>query len=123
MFGISAFIAGLMGGIFTSFYNVASPLTLGLDIFLMVLIMLMLGGVGRFPGAVIGAFVITFISESMRGLGLMRFVILGAIVVAVMIALPQGLMGIPDLVRPFIRRIFGRRLAGKEASESEESSS
>ena len=120
MFGISAFIAGLMGAIFTVFYSAVSPVILGLDIFLMVLIMLMLGGVGRFPGAIIGAFVITFTSESMRGLGLMRYVILGAIVVAVMIALPQGLMGIPDVVRPLIQRAFGRRHAEKEAPESEE---
>lgn len=114
MFGISAFIAGLMGAVYTSFYGTISPFILEVSTFLMVLIMLMLGGLGRFPGAVIGAFVITGLSEALRPLVLLRFVILGAIVVAVMIFMPQGLMGIPERFRPFIRRTFGRRHVEKE---------
>ena len=117
VFGISAFIAGLMGAVYTSFYGTISPFMLEVSTFLMVLIMLMLGGLGRFPGAVIGAFVITGLSEALRPLLLLRFVILGAIVVGVMIAMPQGLMGIPERVRPFIRRTFGRRHVEKEASK------
>jgi len=117
VFGISAFIAGLMGAVYTSFYGTISPFILEVSTFLMVLIMLMLGGLGRFPGAVIGAFVITFTSEALRPLLLLRFVILGAIVVAVMIAMPQGLMGIPERVRSFIRRTSGRRHVEKEASK------
>jgi len=118
VFGISAFIAGLMGAVYTSFYGTISPFMLTeVSTFLMVLIMLMLGGLGRFPGAVIGAFVITGLSEALRPLLLLRFVILGAIVIAVMIAMPQGLMALPERVRPFIRRAFGRRHAEKEASK------
>jgi len=117
VFGISAFIAGLMGAVYTSFYGTISPFILEVSTFLMVLIMLMLGGLGRFPGAVIGAFVITALSEALRPLMLLRFVILGAIVVAVMIFMPQGLMGIPERVRPFIQRTFGRKHVEKEASK------
>lgn len=115
VFGVSAFIAGLMGALYTSFYGTISPLMLDVSTFLIVLIMLMLGGLGRFPGAVIGAFVITFTSEALRPLMHLRYVILGAIVVAVMIAMPQGLMGIPDMVRSFSRRSSGRRHVEKEA--------
>jgi branched-chain amino acid transport system permease protein len=109
VFGVSAFISGLMGAVYTSFYNTVSPLMLGVDTFLLVLIMLMLGGLGRFPGAVIGAFVITLASEFLRPLMLLRFVVLGAMVIGVMIFMPQGLMAIPERARPFIRRTFGRR--------------
>jgi branched-chain amino acid transport system permease protein len=115
VFGISAFIAGLMGALYTSFYGTISPFILEVSTFLMVLIMLMLGGLGRFPGAVIGAFVITGLSEVLRPLLLLRFVILGAIVIAVMIAMPEGLMAIPERVRSFIRRASGRRHVEKEA--------
>jgi len=115
VFGISAFIAGLVGAIYTYFYGIISPVTLDIPIFLMVLIMLMLGGLGRFPGAVIGAFVITFATEFLRPLMWWRFVALGAIVVAVMVFMPQGLMGIPDRVRSFIRRASERRHVEKEA--------
>lgn len=115
VFGISAFIAGLMGALYSSFYGAISPFELEVSTFLMVLIMLMLGGLGRFPGAVIGAFVITGLSEALRPLLLLRFVILGAIVIAVMIAMPEGLMAIPERVRSFIRRTLGRRHVKKEA--------
>jgi branched-chain amino acid transport system permease protein len=116
VFAISAFIAGLMGALYTFFYGTISPLMLEVSTFLLVLIMLMIGGLGRFPGAVIGAFVITFTSEALRPLMYARFVVLGAIVVAVMIAMPGGLMGIPDIVRPFIRRTFGKRRDKAEES-------
>jgi branched-chain amino acid transport system permease protein len=76
--------------------------------------MLMLGGVGRFPGAVIGAFVITFASEFPRPLLYFRFVVLGAIVVAAMVFIPEGLIGIPERFRPFIQRTFGRKHVEKE---------
>lgn len=115
VFGISAFMAGLMGALYTSFYDTISPFLLEVSTFLMVLIMLMLGGLGRFPGAVIGAFVITVLSEALRPLPLLRFVILGAIVIMVMIAMPQGLMAIPERVRYLIRWFYRRRhVEGKE---------
>jgi len=104
VFGISAFITGLIGAIYASYLGMVSPQILGVDTFLMALIMLMLGGLGRFPGAVIGAFTVTLASEFLRPAGLLRFVILGAIVIVVMIFMPQGLMGIPDNIRSFIRR-------------------
>lgn len=109
VFGISSFIAGLMGAVYTSFYHGISPRELNIPTFLSVLIMVMLGGLGRFPGAVIGAFVITFARLFLRPLMLWRFVALGAIVITIMVSMPQGLMAIPERVRPFIRRTFGRR--------------
>jgi branched-chain amino acid transport system permease protein len=104
VFVISSFIAGLMGAIYTSFFATISPSVLNVSNFLIVLIMLMIGGLGRFPGAIIGAFIITGLSEALRPLGVQRFVVLGAIVVAVMIVIPQGLMAVPDTIRSFFRR-------------------
>ena len=115
VFGISAFIAGLMGALYTSFYGTVSPFMLEVSTFLMVLIMLMLGGLGRFPGAVIGAFVITVLSEALRPLVLWRFVILGAIVITVMIAMPQGLMALPQTIKSFARRVTQRKQIKKDS--------
>jgi branched-chain amino acid transport system permease protein len=114
VFAISAFIAGLMGAVYTSFYGTISPFMLEVSTFLMVLIMLMLGGLGRFPGAVIGAFVITGLSEALRPLVLWRFVILGAIVITVMIAMPQGLMALPQTIRALARRVAQRKQIKKD---------
>lgn len=108
VFAISASIAGVMGAIYAFFYGAIDPGLLEVKTFLFVLVMLMVGGLGRFPGAVVGAFVITFASEFLRPLLYFRFAVLGAIVVAVMVFIPQGLMVIPERVMPFFQRTFGR---------------
>ena len=118
VFVISSFIAGLMGALYTSFFATISPSVLNVSTFLIVLIMLMIGGLGRFPGAIIGAFLITVLSEALRPLMVLRFVILGAIVVGVMIAMPQGLMGLPDTIRSFIRRAAKRKQIEEERLRS-----
>lgn len=109
VFGISAFMAGFMGGLYTAFYGAISPNLLGISTFLMVLIMLMLGGLGRFPGAIMGAFVITILAELLRPVGFLRFVILGAIVIAVVVAMPQGLVGVLDVAARYSKRILRQR--------------
>jgi len=61
------------------------------------LVMVLFGGLGVFPGAVLGSFVITFTNELLRPLLEWRLVVLGAIVIITMILMPKGLMGIPEL--------------------------
>lgn len=94
VFAISAFITGIMGGLYTHYMGAISPATLRTDIFLMVIAMVLFGGLGRFPGAVIGAFAITFMNELLRPAGTFRLLILGAIIVVTMVYIPNGLMGI-----------------------------
>lgn len=111
VFGISAFITGVMGAFYVHYLRIITPSIFGLDYFLLALIMVMLGGMGRFPGAVIGAFVIVFLNDALIAYGPARLVILGAIVVAVMIALPNGLMSIPET----FNRLRGQRAFKKMA--------
>lgn len=104
LFGISSFITGIMGAFYAHYNAMLSPAILGLDTFLLVLIMMIFGGLGKFPGAVIGAFVITLINEFLRPTGTLRYVILGGIVIATMIYLPGGLVGIGESIRNLVRR-------------------
>jgi len=107
VFAISAFVTGVMGAVYTHYIGVVSPSILGLDMFLLIYIMVMVGGLGRFPGAIIGAFVVVFLNDSLIVLKEFRLVILGSLVVAVMILLRGGLMGIGEhLVRLVGRRVF-----------------
>jgi branched-chain amino acid transport system permease protein len=94
VFGISAFITGLMGGFYANYIGVISPTILGTDIFIMVIAMMLFGGLGKFPGAVFGAYTITVINELLRPVGSFRQLILGAIIVATLIYMPQGLIGL-----------------------------
>jgi branched-chain amino acid transport system permease protein len=104
VFGIAAFISGVAGGFYVHYMGVISPAIFRLEFFLFALVMVMLGGMGRFPGAAIGAFVVIFLNDAARGVGMARLTILGAIVVGVMLVLPGGLIGIPEAIARLIRR-------------------
>ena len=54
-----------------------SPTTLGIEPFLLTIAMMEMGGVGRFPGAVLGAVIIVFGNEFLRLAGTLRLALLG----------------------------------------------
>jgi len=109
VFGISAFITGVIGAFYAHYVSSVSPRILGLDTFLIVMVMLVIGGMGKFPGVVIGAFIVTFANELLRPTELFRLVILGAVVVLSVLFMPQGFMGVLDSVTRFTGRVFKRQ--------------
>jgi branched-chain amino acid transport system permease protein len=94
VFGISSFLTGMIGGVYAHYVGMLSTRLLGLDLFLILMVMLVLGGMGRFPGALLGAFIAVFISEWLRPLETYRNVVFGAMVVLLVIFMPQGITGL-----------------------------
>ncbi len=113
VFAISAFIAGVAGAVYATYFQVISPASMTLDVFLIDLVMVLFGGLGVFPGAAIGAFVITIINELLRPALAWRLVILGMIIILTMIFMPKGLMGVPDMFREGFRRLSKGRKSNK----------
>lgn len=101
IFAVSALVTGFGGALYAHYVGVITPRVLGNEFFLMVLIMLAIGGMGKFPGAVIGAFVVTISNELLRDTGQFRLLVLGLAVVAVMLLLPNGIFDLK-------RRLLGR---------------
>jgi len=93
VFGLSSFLTGLIGAVYAHYVGMLSTRLLGLDLFLILMVMLVLGGLGRFPGALIGAFIAVFLSEWLRPLETYRNVVFGALVVLLVIFVPQGITG------------------------------
>jgi len=104
VFGISSLITGVMGGFYAHYMRLISPTIFNLDYFLLALIMVMLGGLGKFPGGIIGAYIITFLNHYLVAYEAGRLVIMGAIVVSVMIAFPNGIMGIFEYIKRYRTR-------------------
>ena len=79
---------------------------------LILMVMLVVGGMGRFPGAVIGAFIATFLSELLRPLETYRMLIFGALVILLVIFMPRGISGLlfPAQGRDIFERLRGRFL-------------
>ncbi len=117
--GVSGTLTGLMGAFYAHYTGVVSPRVLGLEVFIYLVIMVLLGGVGKFPGPAIGAFIIIFLSDWLRQFDRWRMLIFGALVVIIVMVAPRGLMGAVDSAQTLVRRLLARRRsdrAGDEAS-------
>ncbi len=57
--------------------------------------MVVLGGMGSIPGAIMGALILIVLPEILRGLASYRMLIFGAALVIMMVFRPQGLIGSP----------------------------
>lgn len=106
-FTLSAVITGFAGALYAHYTSVVTPKILGNEFFLLIIVMLAIGGIGRFPGAVLGAFVVTILNELLRDVGTFRLLILGLLVVLTLLLLPNGLVSLWER----LVRFGGRRKA------------
>jgi branched-chain amino acid transport system permease protein len=111
--GLSGLLTGLMGAFYAHYTGVVSPRVLGLEVFIYLVIMVLLGGIGKFPGPAIGAFIIIFVSDWLRSFDRWRLLIFGALVVIIVMVAPRGLMGAVDSIQDIYRRRRARSARGK----------
>ncbi|MBA3007942.1 MAG: branched-chain amino acid ABC transporter permease [Proteobacteria bacterium] len=91
-FSLGAFWAGLIGVIFaakTTFVNPASFTFMESAIILSIVV---LGGMGSIVGVILGALILVLLPEYLRALSEYRMLAFGAILVAMMIFKPEGLI-------------------------------
>jgi branched-chain amino acid transport system permease protein len=98
-FGWSAAIAGLAGSLYAHLFTFISPEVFTIDVSVAVLLMVLVGGAGTASGPVIGAVLLTFLPEWLRPLKQYYMILYGAAVVAVMVFMPEGLVGIVARLR------------------------
>lgn len=94
LFTISAALTGFGGALYAHYVGVMTPRVLGNEFFLMVMLMLSVGGIGLYPGAIIGAFAVTIGNEILRSTGEYRLLVLGIVVLAVIVVMPRGIAGL-----------------------------
>ncbi|MBR9982888.1 MAG: branched-chain amino acid ABC transporter permease [Desulfatitalea sp.] len=94
VFALTSFLTGLVGGFYAHYIGMLSTRLLGIDLFVMLMIMLVLGGIGQFPGAILGAIMTVIGNEMLAPLGAYRPLVLGALVVVLVLLLPDGIMGL-----------------------------
>ncbi|MDE0695317.1 MAG: branched-chain amino acid ABC transporter permease [Boseongicola sp.] len=91
-FVASAAFTAVAGGLYAHYTTVVTPKVLGTEFFLMAMVMLAVGGMGRFPGAVLGVFVVVIGNELLRAFDDYRLFLLGVAVVVTVIFLPEGIV-------------------------------
>jgi branched-chain amino acid transport system permease protein len=103
-FIISALMTGFAGALYAHYTSVVTPKILGNEFILLIIVMMAIGGIGRYPGAILGAFVITILNELLRDAGTYRLLILGLLVVVTLMLLPNGLVSVWEKIRRPARR-------------------
>ena len=89
---LSAAFTAMAGGLYATYVRVVSPEIFGFGLLSLALSMLLLGGTNSIYGPIVGAFLITLISEAMIDLGPWRFLIIAALIILMLVFYPGGVI-------------------------------
>jgi len=101
-FGLSAFCAGIAGGLFAPLSGFVTPSTFTFLQSILFVLVVMVGGAGTVTGPIIGAAVVVLLPEVLAGLAEYRLLFFGALMLLVLWIAPQGVVGAAA-------RLFARR--------------
>ena len=105
VFIYSAVLASLAGSLYAHYLNFINPSTFDLFFSIKLIIMIALGGMHEVWGAIVGAFLVTFLSfEWLHFFEEAEVIVYGIILLLVTIFLPHGIVGIPAIVKGWFRR-------------------
>ncbi|MBR5581316.1 MAG: branched-chain amino acid ABC transporter permease [Treponema sp.] len=96
-FAVASCIAGIGGALYAPFIGFVKPDLASFNRSIDYLIFVVLGGMGSVTGAVIAAFVLTYLQEFLRFLQDYRLLIYPLILIFVMLFRPQGLLGMKEI--------------------------
>lgn len=91
VFMLSAAFAGMGGSLYAHYTTVVSPLVFQMFYSNTILIIVLGGGVGRVPGALIGSFLFVALSEALRITPELRMIIYGVVLLVLVFLFPRGL--------------------------------
>ena len=114
-FVVSAFFAGVAGGLYAGCVGVLQPANFGFMQSIEILVMVVLGGMGSMLGSVLSATVLTILPEALRAFSDYRMIAYAVVLILVMIFRPQGLLGSYDFsLSRVIERVMNRDFPWKK---------
>jgi len=117
-FVVGGTLAGLAGFLFASQHGYVNPEIMSWHHSGNALVMIILGGLGSLPGAVLGAFTYVLLAEWFQDLTKHWQLLMGGTIILVAGLLPRGLAGIVPIKRGKFRLSTRSRGAGAPASRS-----
>jgi branched-chain amino acid transport system permease protein len=115
VFVITSVMAGFAGGIYCFYLRVVSPALYSYDLLISLVLMTIVGGIGRVWAPLLGCFVIMWLDELMKAYlgrilpvmtGNVTNILFGIIIIVLMIFAPSGLVGLLDEAKRYFRRVF-----------------
>jgi len=113
-FAVGSFLAGIGGGLYAHVIAYINPSDFGFLKSIDILNMVVLGGLGSIPGAVLGASVLAAAPEFLRFMEQYRMLVYGALLVFLMVFRPNGLLGGVNFTR-LVLKIIGKNKPAKAA--------
>jgi branched-chain amino acid transport system permease protein len=92
-FTLSAFYGGIAGSLFAHSTGILFPDHFSMEVSILLLMMVVIGGRGTISGSIMGATLMTAGFEFLRGLKEFQMVIYGILLVFFILFMPQGIMG------------------------------
>lgn len=121
-FVMSAALAGVAGCLYAGYLGSLFPSTFKFMKSIEILVMVVLGGMGSMLGSVIGATVLTIISELLRSVGDARMVVYALLLVVMMIFRPKGLLGTYDFsMSRALEKLLNRKKKEKKPKKKQKS--
>lgn len=109
VFAISAFLTSVAGGFYAAHFGSVGTDLVAFPLLLFLISMLVVGGIGRIWGPLLGAFLLMAADEVFKEAADWRNIGLGIVVLLFMVLLPEGLAGAIDTIWKRIVRIVTRR--------------
>jgi branched-chain amino acid transport system permease protein len=88
---IGAVFAGIAGCFFAAKMTAISPETFTFNQSVLILLGVVLGGMGKIPGVMIGAFALVLFPEVFRDIGAMRMLVFAVVMLIIMLYRPHGI--------------------------------
>lgn len=88
---VGAIVAALVGVEYSSVLTAISPQDFGVDLSILLLVAVILGGEGSLYGVIVGGILVALIPEAFRSVPQYRFIALGVILIAMVLIRPSGL--------------------------------
>lgn len=104
---ISSFMMGLIGGYYAHYIQILTPMSaLGTTMMITIVAQVLLGGIGTIAGPIIGAFILTTLTETLRILGDYRLIAYGILIIITVIFLRKGIWG---TFKPYVTKALDNR--------------
>jgi branched-chain amino acid transport system permease protein len=91
-FASGAFFAGMGGTLFAAKLSSAYPQSFQFIVSINVLALIIIGGMGSIPGVIVGGLVLVGLPDILREFAEYRYLVYGAVLVAMMLTRPEGLI-------------------------------
>jgi branched-chain amino acid transport system permease protein len=118
IFTLSCALGALSGALYVTSYGAFDPTVAGFGTLNAALTMAVLGGVGSWIGALVGAIIVTWLPVLLLALGPFSNAIYGGLLVLVVMFAPQGITGV---VGPMLRRGYRASVTYRRAGQGQAS--